>query len=66
MVYLGGVLLNDPQDDHVPLALIQTTSIGGLIMGEAPGRHLAGQTNNEGVMHIIEPREMEHEPVAAL
>ncbi len=66
LVYLGSVLLNDPQDDRVPLALTQTTSIGELIMGETPGRHLAGQTNIEGVMHIIEPREMEHEPVAAL
>jgi len=66
LVYLGSVLLNDPQDDRVPLALTQTTSIGELIMGETPGRHLAGQTNIEGVMHIIEPPEMVSEPIVAL
>jgi hypothetical protein len=66
LLYLGGVPLNDPQDGMVPLAMVQTTSIGELIMGETPGRHLAGQTNIEGVMHIVEPRELEREPMVAI
>ena len=34
-VYLGGVPLNDPQDDRAPLVLVPTTGIGRLVFGNA-------------------------------
>jgi len=66
LVYLGNVLLNDPQDNHVPLALTPTTSIGELVMGRSPTRHFAAQSNIEGVIRIVEPTELEREPMATI
>jgi hypothetical protein len=66
LVYLGGVLLNDPQDDRVPLALTQTTSIGEIVVGDTPGSGVTGNYNIEGIVRIIEPTELERDPMAAI
>lgn len=64
MVYLGSIPLNDPQDGAVPLEIVPSSSVGSIVFGPSPTRHLPGQAGIEGVMRIIEPRGLPREPMA--
>jgi len=66
VVYLGGVPLNDPQDDRAPLALTPTTSIGQLVVDGSSTEYLPARSNIEGVIQIIEPLQVAPEPLVAI
>lgn len=65
-VYLGGVPLNDPQDGRAPLALVPVSSIRQLGFGASGGRYVAGQAGIEGLIQIVEPRELPREPTVMI
>jgi hypothetical protein len=66
LVYLGGVLLNDPQDGRAPLALVPVTSIRQLVFGSGGRRVFSTQGSIEGAIQIVEPRELPADPTAVI
>jgi hypothetical protein len=54
-LYIGDVLVNDPQDGRVPLGLVPTTAVGELVLGGAADGWARGAANIEGVVQIREP-----------
>ena len=63
-VYIGNVLLNDPQDDRAPLAIIPTTAVGGLVHGTSSS--LPTHSDIEGILRIIEPAPASDNPATVI
>jgi hypothetical protein len=66
LVYLGGVLLNDPQDGRAPLALVPVSSIRQLVFGAGGERAGSGGASIEGNIRILEPQELPKDPTAVI
>lgn len=61
-VYLGSILINDPQNDIAPIALMPMSSVGKLLF-EGSTRYHPSQSNIEGVIEIVEPRPLDDRPL---
>ncbi|MFQ5512424.1 MAG: TonB-dependent receptor [Candidatus Krumholzibacteriia bacterium] len=65
-VYLGRVLLNDPQNDRAPLAMIPTTAVGRLVRDGNASAALPTHSDIEGVLTILEPAPLNGQPATAI
>ncbi len=65
-LYLGRVLLNDPQNDRAPLAAFPTTAVGRLARDSNASSLLPTHSDIEGVLRIIEPAPLSSHPVTAI